>query len=88
MPVAVTAFWAVSVWGGLLGSALLMVRSKWAVQAFFVALIGLMGTSFYQFALTPNPISIYDTPVNLAAWLIALVSALYALRTQALGFLR
>lgn len=82
LPGAVDAAWAVCTWGTVAGAALLMLRSKWAVQAFTLSLVGLMATSFYQFGLAANPVGIYDTPVNFAVWVIALLTLLYSLRVQ------
>ncbi len=43
------AFWALGVWGALTGSVLLLLRKRWAVTAFGISVIGLIGTSLYQF---------------------------------------
>lgn len=88
LPLAVMAAWALCTWGGVAGAAMLLARSKWAVQAFTLSLVGLIVTSFYQYAMTANPVSIYDMPVNLAVWIIALVALLYASRAQSVGVLR
>jgi hypothetical protein len=44
MPAWLTGAWAVGVWGALLGSVLLLVRSKWAFHVFVI--------SFAAFALS------------------------------------
>lgn len=44
-PVWGDALWAFGVWGGLLGSLLLLLRRRWAVPAFLISLVGAL-TSF------------------------------------------
>ena len=39
MPVWMEAVWAIGVWGGVLGSILLLLRSKWAFHALLASLI-------------------------------------------------
>jgi hypothetical protein len=51
-PTWVVATWALSVWGGVLGSVLLLLRKRWAVPVFGVSLVTMMLTSFYSFVLT------------------------------------
>jgi hypothetical protein len=82
MPGLFDASWAVCTWGAIAGAALLFIRSKLAVQAFTLSLVGLMATSYYQFAMSENAVSIYKTPVNFAVWVIALLTLLYATRAQ------
>jgi len=38
-PLWMEAVWAIGVWGGVLGAVLLLMRSKWAFQAFLASLI-------------------------------------------------
>lgn len=38
-PLWMEAVWAIGVWGGVLGAVLLLLRSKWAFQAFLASLI-------------------------------------------------
>jgi hypothetical protein len=38
-PMWMEAVWAIGVWGGVLGALLLLLRSKWALQAFLASLI-------------------------------------------------
>ena len=47
-PLWADAAWAFGVWGGLLGSIFLLLRRAWAVPAFVVSLIGLLGTTIWQ----------------------------------------
>ncbi len=88
LPIWAGAFWALNAWGMLAGSAMLFVRSSWAVQSFVVALFGLAGMSVQLFVIAEQPANIYAMPIALATWIITMVSLLYASRAQASGFLR
>lgn len=52
MPAWMTAVWAAGVWGGLLGSLLLLLRSRWALIVFVVSLAAYVMSLIYQFVLT------------------------------------
>jgi hypothetical protein len=43
LPTWAVAAWALGVWGGLLGSVLLLLRKKFAVSVFGVSLVGAIG---------------------------------------------
>jgi hypothetical protein len=51
-PAWVVAAWALSVWGGVLGSILLLLRKRWAVPVFGVSLATMVLTSIYNFVLS------------------------------------
>jgi hypothetical protein len=51
LPAWVTAAWAVAVWGSLVGSALLLMRSKHAVPVFMASLAGVVITTIHNFFL-------------------------------------
>jgi hypothetical protein len=51
-PAWVTAAWAVGVWGGVAGGALLLLRSKWALHAFVASLAGFVLGVIYAYALS------------------------------------
>ena len=46
------AVWAIGVWGSVLGTILLLVRSRWAFPAFAVSSLGAIGALAYT-AMTP-----------------------------------
>lgn len=48
----VGASWAVAVWGGVVGSVLLLARSGYAVLAFFLSFLAMSATSIYGFFLS------------------------------------
>ena len=75
-------------WGGFAGAVLLLFRSRLAVQALVVALVGVMATSLDLFVLTAEPGNLYAMPTLLGLWLITQVSLFYALRVRSLGLLR
>ena len=52
MPAWTDAAWAVGVWGGLLGAALLLLRRKWALHAFAASLLGWAAGAVYTFGLS------------------------------------
>lgn len=53
-PVWVDAGWALGVWGSVAGSLLLLARSRYALHAFLVSLLGLVVTTAYTLAV-PMP---------------------------------
>ena len=53
-PAWLTAFWALGVWGSVAGSVLLLFRSRHAVAAFALSLLGLAVSHGYQ-ALVMRP---------------------------------
>jgi len=56
LPVWATAAWAFGVWGGLLGSILLLLRHRWAVPTLGVSLLGAVIGIGYQL-LNPAPVA-------------------------------
>lgn len=89
-PIWADAFWAFGVWGSIAGSLFLLLRSRFAVHAFVVSLIGLIGGMTYQFS-NPMP-GLTDTtiPMIFTAVIFAIIIALlfYARRMTARGVLR
>ena len=85
------AAWALGVWGALAGSLLLLARSRFAVAAFTVSILGLAGTSVYQFVVAELPAE-FRTPgmigIHLFIWVVAIALLLYAVRMRSRGVLR
>jgi hypothetical protein len=50
-PAWVVAFWALAVWGGLLGSVLLLMRRRLAVAVFLTSFLSMVVTSIHNFLL-------------------------------------
>jgi hypothetical protein len=80
---------AIEVGFALLGSLLLLGRSRWAAPSFAVALVGLAANQFYQLA-TGLPAS-WNTwaywAANLSGWFVAAGLLVYALRLRRRGAL-
>ena len=62
MPMYAQVGWGLGVWLGLLGSVLLLVRSRYAVWAFGISLVGAIFSLGYQIALAP-PLPGADSPM-------------------------
>ena len=90
-PIWMEAAWACGVWGGLLGSLLLLVRSRWAVAAFALSLAGLAVSTLYQYVLNSPPADMMTGAMigmNVAIWAVAIGLLVYAMRMRARGVLR
>ncbi|MBV7380795.1 hypothetical protein [Maritimibacter dapengensis] len=53
-PLWAEVFWALGVWGAIIGSVLLLVRSRHASLAFLLSLIGLVGNSLHSIVSMGN----------------------------------
>ena len=84
--------WALGVWGSVLGSLLLLVRSRHAVTAFLLSLVGLAISSVYQFGMHYGDLErMFGTfPMIFTAviWVIVIALFLYARAQAAMGVLR
>ena len=84
--------WALGVWGSVLGSLLLLARSRHAVSAFAVSLAGLAISCIYQFGLHYGDLMrMFGTfPMIFTAiiWAILIALFLYARKQAAAGVLR
>jgi len=89
-PVWATSAWALGVWGSLVGSALLVLRSRHAATAFLVSLLGALANFVYDFRLRLPPS--LDTTMSkvLPLMIIILIVAqwYYAKRMSDAGVLR
>lgn len=89
-PVWATVAWACGVWGAMLGAALLLLRSRYAVHAFALSLAGLAVSSAYQ-ATLDMPESMRNAGMlmmNVVIWAGALFFLWYAVRMRKAGVLR
>jgi len=85
------AAWALGVWGALLGSLLLLARSRHAVAAFGASLVGLFASSVYQHGLSDMPAEFRSAPMigmSVFIWVVAVALLVYARRQRARGVLR
>ena len=90
-PAWADAAWACGVWGALLGSLLLLARSRYAVLAFGISLAGLAVSTIYQYGMATPPDGLMTggmVALNLAIWAIAIALLIYAWKMHAKGMLR
>ena len=89
-PAWVQAAWAIGVWGSVLGLLLLLLRSRFAVHAFALSLLGLATTTVYQL-IVGQPDWLHNamtTIINIVIWSIATFLLIYALSMRSKGVLR
>jgi len=70
--------WGLGVWGGLLGAILLLMRSRYAVWAFAVSMIGIVLSIGYQIAAAP-PLAGADTSMDKVIPYVVIVIGLFLL---------
>ena len=91
VPAWFTAFWALGVWGALLGSVLLLMRNRLAVPVFGASLAGLAVTQLYEHVIRPAPTEMRGgmmLGIMLLIWAIAIALLLYARAMAKQGVLR
>ena len=79
-PAWAVACWAVGVWGALLGSLALLLRKSFAVWLFGASILGMAGTTVYNFVLTDGAAMMGDGAAAFTAviWAIALFLYFYS----------
>ncbi len=90
-PIWVQLGWGLGVWGAILGSILLLMKSRWAVLAFGLSLLGAVVSLGYQMFGPAAPAAINEGAGAIMPWVIIAVAALlyyYAWRQRASGVLR
>lgn len=87
-PVWANALWAMGVWGAFVGSIMLLLRSRWAVTSLIVAMIGLLGTTYFQRVVIDLPEKHDSIPIAVTIWVITLFMLFYANRMKQQGVLR
>ncbi|WP_260927541.1 hypothetical protein [Novosphingobium sp. 9] len=89
-PAWIYATWAAGVGGGVLGALLLLARSRWAIGAFAISLVGLAVNQAWQ--LTGDMPASMHSPGNLAMtatiWVVAVALLWFSVRMRARGVLR
>lgn len=91
MPAWLSVFWALGVWGSLAGSILLLLRSRHAVTAFAVSLLGLAVSQIYQFTDSAMPETMQSGAMMVMTgviWASLLFFLWYANRMKTAGILR
>jgi hypothetical protein len=74
LPPWLNLFWALGVWGGLIGAILLLMRSRHAVLAFGLSLIGAVVGMGYQMFMIQMPESMKTGAMAFLPWLIIIVA--------------
>ena len=89
-PAWTVAAWALGVWGSLLGSLFLLLRKRWAVWLFGIAIAGLAVTTLHNFVLTDGAAVMGSGAAVFSAviWAIALFLFFYARAMAKRGVLR
>lgn len=84
--------WALGVWGGLLGAILLLIRSRYAVWAFGLSMVGIVLSIGYQMIAAPklpgSPRSAMSTAIPYVIAAIGLALLLYSSAMHKRGVLR
>lgn len=86
LPAWLTAFWALGVWGSLAGSLLLLARSRHAVAAFALSLLGLAVSQLTQ-AFWLHPPQAAPVGLALTIWSALVFFLVYARSMAAKGVL-
>jgi hypothetical protein len=90
LPAWMIAAWAIGVWCAVLGSILLLLRSRWAVPVFALSLAGLIVTQVQQGTTPGSPMRDSAGAIGFAVFLfvVALALLLYARAMAKRGVLR
>lgn len=92
MPMYTQVGWAMGVWLALLGSILLLMRSRWAVWSFGLSLLGAVVSLGYQLLLAPPMPGAAESPMMKYMPIVILVIAValfwYARTQEKRGVLR
>ncbi|QTD56574.1 hypothetical protein [Parasphingorhabdus cellanae] len=89
-PAWADAVWALGVWGALIGSLLILFRSRHAIVAFAISLAGLIGSSIYQMTadMPPSLSSPGIWVFTALIWLSIILLIWYSRTMTAKGILR
>ncbi|GGD69169.1 hypothetical protein GCM10010990_18400 [Croceicoccus mobilis] len=89
LPMWQIAFWALGVWGSVAGSLLLLLRSRWALAAFIVSLLGLVITTLVSlFQPAPESLTgLVNWVMTGVVWAILIALIWYSRRAMARGWI-
>jgi hypothetical protein len=91
-PIWVNTSWAIGIWSAVLGSILLLIRSRHAVLAFRLSIIGLILTATHNFVLAevkmPQIVGQGALIFTAVIFLVALILFMYAKHMRNQGVLR
>ncbi|MFZ1744260.1 MAG: hypothetical protein WAT93_15540 [Pontixanthobacter sp.] len=88
MPGWAIALWALGVWGAFFGSVLILLRSRFAVPALLVSVLGLIGTTVYERVSTTIPAELDNVVLSAAIWILTFGTLIYASRMRRAGVIR
>lgn len=90
-PMWFDAAWALGVWGSIVGSLLLLLRSRLATTAFGISILGLAASAVWSFGIAePSSLEVmgsFAAIFSLAIAVILFALFVYARRMQARGVL-
>jgi hypothetical protein len=69
-PIYAKVGWVLGVWGGLIASVLLLMRSRFATPAFAASMIGILLSIGYQLALAPALKGAEGTQFEIMPWVV------------------
>ena len=88
-PLWMEAVWAIGVWGGVLGAVLLLLRSKWAFQAFLASLIAFAVSVVYgQMSGGSAVMGTTGTVFSAVIFVLGLIFGMYSRMMARKGVLR
>lgn len=91
-PVWATAAWAIGVWGAVLGSLLILLRSRLAVPVLWLAMVGLLVNTAHNYLISDTNLEQITGRgamlFSLAIFVILALVLAYASRQRSLGRLR
>ncbi len=80
-PSWLVAFWAIAVWGGVIGSILLLMKKRLAVGTFLVSFLAMLITTIHNYGFS-NGLEVSGSPFELifsgVIFVVALALFLYA----------
>jgi hypothetical protein len=89
-PAWLVAFWAVAVWGGVVGALLLLLRKRFAVWVFLASLLSMVVTVMHNYVFS-NGLEVVGDPFSLGfsalIFVVGLLLVLYARAMQKRGVL-
>ena len=91
-PVWASSSWAVGVWGAVLGSLLILLRSRHAVTTLWLSMVGFLVNTANTYLISPTKLDMLTNTnaklVSLAIFVVLTLVLAYAGRQRALGRLR
>lgn len=80
-------FWALGVWGAITCSALILLRSRFAFYAIVVAIVGLIGSNYFQY-IGDVPESLQSALMPVLIWSTTVFLLFYTRSQSQAGILR